>query len=442
MTRETFSRLKQAAKRIEESTTQSDKMNSLAQAFDLFSEETEKLNNYYSTLCTDFATTRESLATQNDQLNKKVAQLDAITRYLHNILNHISHGILFIDLNGIITTYNGPAETILESDSLDVLFSSYWDHFSDDLFGFSMGEALATRNAPDTLFTNIETKSGEVRELELHTSFVLQEENRSGEKVKHEEDYIEVIQGIVIVMRDRTEINKLRRLANRNDRMKELGEIAASVAHEIRNPLGGIKGFASLLHRDLSDTPHLQQMTSHIIDGADNLNRLVTNVLNYARPVQLQREPTDLVVMAKDLKRYISAEYSNPPAIEVHLETELESLKIPIDRQLIHGALLNLIVNAVQAMPEGGAIHLGIKEEVGQAIITVADTGQGISDEHIDYIFSPFFTTKATGNGFGLSEVHKVILAHEGIIEVKSEIGAGTTFTLKLPSKSYVRKKI
>ncbi len=403
------------------------KLTDLARAFTIFSEETESLRSSYETL-------QGELQSRNDQLSTKVTQLNLISHYLHSILNHISQGILFIDLTGIVTTCNGPAEKILECDTLDLLFASFWEFFDDEYFGFSMRQALSEKKAPETLFTTLTAPSGEQRELEIHTTFILPEK-----KLDNEEN-IEIIQGIILVLRDRTEINRLRRLANRNDRMQELGEMAAMVAHEIRNPLGGIKGFASLLHRDLTETPQLQKMADHIIDGANTLNRLVTHVLNYSRPIHLNLEPTNLLTLCQDLYRHVEADSILNSDVIFTISAPPIPIKAAIDKQLMQASLLNLIMNAIQAVPEGGKIDLKISEEKGVAIIALSDNGIGIPEENIEKIFSPFFTTKPQGNGFGLSESHKVIQAHEGTVEVQSTEGRGTTFFIKIPIKSYVQR--
>ena len=217
---------------------------------------------------------------------------------------------------------------------------------------------------------------------------------------------------------------------------KELGEMAAMVAHEIRNPLGGIKGFASLLQRDLKNDPELEQMAGYIVEGTDNLNRLVTNVLNYSRPIVPNIESTDLVALVKDLRQLISADHAVDPSVEIIIETAKPVLYAPIDPQFIQSAFLNLIVNAIQAMPQGGILKIILDEENGAAVLKVSDTGVGIQEDNLEKIFSPFFTTKPQGNGFGLSEVHKVIQAHGGTIDVQSAIGKGTQFTIRLPFKS------
>lgn len=226
----------------------------------------------------------------------------------------------------------------------------------------------------------------------------------------------------------------LQALADRTDRMKLLGEMAAQVAHEIRNPLGGIKGFASLLKRDLADHPQMEQMADYIIEGTDNLNRLVGQILHYARPLQPHLEKVDLIAVLKELKLHIAADESiNRHNITLAIDTAFEELFLSLDPSLFKAAMLNLIVNAAQAMPDGGALSICIQKKFGHAVLTITDTGIGISEENLAKIFSPFFTTKSEGNGLGLAETQKIIQAHKGTIEVASTVGKGTTFIIKLP---------
>ena len=122
--------------------------------------------------------------------------------------------------------------------------------------------------------------------------------------------------------------------------------------------------------------------------------------------------------------------------INIVVQSDLDEFYLPIDVQLFQAALLNLIVNAVQAMPKGGTINLALLVVETEAIIRVTDTGTGIAPEYLEKIFSPFFTTKPEGNGFGLPEVNKVIQAHGGTVEVYSQPGHGATFTIKIPIKN------
>lgn len=423
MSKSNLSHLQKAAKDVNKSSSPEEKGQALSRAFELFSKETTRLETAYHELSEQFTKVNVELQESNAQLQGKVIRLDYLTHYLHTILSHISQGIIFIDLEGVVTTYNPAAEEILEHDHLDILFNNYNLYFKDDYFGFSIKETLKNKIPPAPAFRTITLPSGAQKELDIQSKLILREE----------ETPIESVQGIIILIRDLTEIRRLQAQANRNDRMKELGEMAAMLAHEIRNPLGGIKGFATLLQRDLANNPKLQQMAGYIVEGTDNLNRLVTNVLNYSRPVKPEFEIIHLGKLASELVAHIEADESLDKRISIHIIDSELPLEISGDQQLLKSALLNVIVNSIQAMPEGGKINVCLQQEKERAVLAVEDTGTGIAPENLEKIFSPFFTTKVQGNGLGLSEVHKVILAHGGSIEVKSKLGAGTTFTLFLP---------
>lgn len=428
MTRPTLKNLKHAVKEASAEPSQEKKIESLNRAFDLFTKESERLEKSYVDLKEQFKTLNIELEDTVKQLNQKLVELDAITYYLNGILSNISQGILFINLNGGVTTYNEAAQVILQIYSEKVLFHSFWDNFRDDAFGFSMREALALQHPMGTVYTTYVHPDGSSHELEVDTSFVLRHGREQGSP-------IDAMQGIIVLIRDITEIRRLQMIANRSDRLKELGEMAAMVAHEIRNPLGGIKGFASLLQRDLKDQPKLEQMARYIIDGTDSLNRLVTTVLNYARPVQLHIEVYDLISLVHDLQQLVQADSSFDPRVKFEIKSRHKDMPVPIDAHLLKSALLNLVVNSYQAMPEGGQITISINSLEGHAVIKVADTGIGIQPENIEKLYTPFFTTRANGNGFGLAEVLKIVQAHGGTIEVKSEVNKGTEFTIKIPEK-------
>lgn len=424
--------LKNIVKKASTADETSEKHSTLNRAFELFSLEADRLEGAYNSLKEEFTAIHEELESTNKKLIRKVAELDITTYYLESILGNISQGLLFIDLNGDVTTYNDTAEKIFKTSKESVLFHNFWLNFSDDCFGFSMREALATKSSPHVVFTTLKNENNsQDKDLEVNTTFV-NEEGKSG-KGYYREVAVKKLQGIIILIRDITDIRKLQLVANRNDRLKELGEMAAMVAHEIRNPLGGIKGFASLLRRDLKDNPEQMQMASYIVEGTDILNRLVTNVLNYSRPLDVRMEAADIITILNELKRHLEADANINDQIKISLVHKRDKLLLKLDPQLIKTAFLNLLVNAQQAMDNKGEITLSVEEDSPYAIIKIADTGCGIPQENIEQIFSPFFTTKTEGNGFGLAEVHKVIQEHEGTIEVESTINVGTTFILKLP---------
>lgn len=420
-----------------------EKLASLSRAFELFSIETDRLEDAYNSLKDEFASIHQELESTNKKLIRKVAELDVMTFYFESILGNISQGLLFIDLNGDVTTYNTAAEQILQVKSEQVLFRPFWQNFKDKKFGFSIRESLGSKCPPPAAHTIVENKEGEEQELEINITYV-KEESKPG-NVNSNEVTLKKLEGIILLIRDITEIRNLQRIATRNDRMKELGEMAAMVAHEIRNPLGGIKGFASLLKRDLKNSPTQEKMAENIVTGTETLNRLVTNVLNYSRQMVPKTAPTNIINLLEELKIHFDADIArHQKKIKTVIKTKLSTLMLLVDAHLFKSALLNLLINANDAMPEGGTITVTVAASQNKGVIQISDTGYGISEVNLEKIFTPFFTTKADGNGFGLSEVYKVIQAHEGTISVKSAVGKGTDFTIKIPlikkSKATVQK--
>lgn len=432
MSKAPLSHLQKAAQAVSSSKTRQETINTLSNAFDLFSKETQRLETAYDEVKKQFKTLNLELEETNQKLQVKVLELDIVTYYLNSILSNISQGILFIDLNGTVTTYNSAAEKLLGPERNKVLFNSFWENFTDDQFGFSMRETLSDHISPANAFAILKGTSHESQKyVEIDTTFVTKEIN--GVRQPAEKTAIDTTQGLIVLLRDITELRRLESLAARNDRMKELGEMAAMVAHEIRNPLGGIKGFAALLQRDLIEQPELQRLATYIIEGTDSLNRLVNNVLDYSRPVQLKLEMTNLVVLMESLILHLNADEGVDPRIELRCKSTVEQLYVLADSQSLKSALLNLMSNAIKAMPEGGELWVNVDATAQEAILKVSDTGIGIPAENLNKIFSPFFTTRPDGHGFGLTEVHKIVQAHGGQIDVESEVGNGTIFTIRLP---------
>lgn len=423
--------LQKAAKEAATSASEPGKIESLSKAFEIFSLETVRLENAYDALGEQFQQLNLELQDSNNKLQNKVAELDVITDYLKSILDNIAQGILFIDFNGTITTCNRAAETIFGIRSQEIIFRKFWDVFDDKIFSFSMKSALEHKDAEGTYNIGYATPSHQHLELEITTTLALKNKVSGAPSIACPTDGN---QGLIVMIRDVTEMRHLQIIADRADRMKVLGEMAAQVAHEIRNPLGGIKGFASLLQRDLSGQPEQQKMASYIVEGTDNLNNLVSQVLHYARPVQPHIEKTDVIALLHDVKTHIEADTNIcRKEIDIRVDSPKDQLFLTIDPALIKSAILNLAVNSIQAMPVGGTLTLSAKEKHGHVTLSVSDTGTGITEENLKKLYSPFFTTKPEGNGLGLIEVQKVVQAHSGAIELDTEPGKGTTFSLKLP---------
>ncbi|MBA3957530.1 MAG: ATP-binding protein [Parachlamydiaceae bacterium] len=336
----------------------------------------------------------------------------------NSILTHMSQGLLFITSEGYLTLCNPAAETILEISSPDHLFTQWSTQFDDAWLGFPLKQSLIEKRSLPKQTIHFKGAKGTTRELEIESTFVTPSQHSK--------------EGLIVFIRDVTDLHRLQEMNQRRDRLHALGEMAAMVAHEIRNPLGSIKGFASLLERDLQDQPALHRMAKDIVLGTDNLNRLVTNVLNYSRPLQAEIVLQDLVALVSGLCRQIEADTSLDTRIVLSFHSDVPALMVPLDQCLLTAALLNVITNAIQALPNGGKIDLSVIR-TDHAQIQVADNGVGIPKENLKKLFLPFFTTKVDGNGFGLADVQRMIQAHAGTVDVHSEENKGTVFTIKLP---------
>jgi len=318
------------------------------------------------------------------ELEAKVERLQERLEMSHMILTNIDEGILYLNPMGFISLCNPMMERLLNSN--DLVSTLFWDHFDDEFFGFSMRDTLESHIRQRVL---IELDG---REVEISTSYA---------------------RGLILLCRDRTEVRKLEKSVQQNERLKVLGEMAATLAHEIRNPLGGIEGFASLLAADLKEESQAAMVAS-IIEGARTLNGLVSNVLDYTRSVKLHFKECDLFQICEEV-----AQFASGPCI-----VEGASTYALVDKERLKLALLNLVNNGIDA---AGSVKMIVKKE---AIIEIEDRGPGIEPAVLEKLFTPFFTTKTKGTGLGLVEAKKVIEAHGGSISVASN--RGTTFTVKL----------
>lgn len=235
----------------------------------------------------------------------------------------------------------------------------------------------------------------------------------------------------------------LREEAERNHRLAAVGEMAARMAHELRNPLGSIELFASLLKKGLAD-PSLRQYADYISTATSAMDYALSNLLLFTRTPTPHFRRTDLRRVIEEARLFAL------PLIQQNRIGWIESIEslpewIWCDEDLLRQVLLNLILNAVEAMPRGGelrlaAVPLRAAEPADAASrsldgirITLSDTGGGIPEKVLPRIFDPFFSTKQSGTGLGLAIVHNAVTAHGGSIQVQSEMNRGTTFTLTLP---------
>lgn len=235
------------------------------------------------------------------------------------------------------------------------------------------------------------------------------------------------------VMRLRDELSEKNRLLERKNRLAALGEMAAGMAHEIRNPLGGIQLYASMLARDVSDRPESAAVVEKIRNGVRRLEGLVSQVLQFTREIRPTAEACDLAAVIDEAVELASPQLQ---AKGLRCEVEIERpLVVQVDGRLMGQAVLNLLLNAVDATEHGGVritARAHTDQEVRQLLMVIEDDGPGIEAEVMDRIFNPFFTTKDSGTGLGLAIVHRIIEAHDGSIRVSNREGGGARFEIRI----------
>ncbi len=233
----------------------------------------------------------------------------------------------------------------------------------------------------------------------------------------------------------REELSDKNRELERRNRLAALGEMAAGMAHEIRNPLGGIQLYSSMLAKDLADRPDSLSIVQKISGGVRRLEGLVSQVLQFTREIRANIAEMNLDEAIQEAIEFAAQQLSTRNVIcEVNGPI---GLKVRADRMLIGQAILNLILNAADAIEGGGKIRIHFspppaESDAKQFHMVIRDTGPGIAPAILDRIFNPFFTTKATGTGLGLAIVHRVVEAHDGTIIVTNSDGEGARFEIRV----------
>ncbi len=219
---------------------------------------------------------------------------------------------------------------------------------------------------------------------------------------------------------------------NQAERLAALGEMVAGVSHEIRNPLGIIRSTAELL-RGVSDSKEKQKTLSDmIIEESSRLDNIVTEFMDFARPQNPNLQDFYLGEIIEKNLLFLHPELDKR-GISVHDNLNGRSMKLWADPQLLYRSFLNIFVNAIQSMEDGGLITVEVKEEKGRYVVGIKDAGSGISRDNLKKIFNPFFSTKDKGSGLGLSIVRNIMEAHGGAVEIESQVGSGTKVQITLP---------
>jgi len=237
--------------------------------------------------------------------------------------------------------------------------------------------------------------------------------------------------GSVHVVRDITELKQLQKKLVISEKMAALGEVAAKVAHEIRNPLVSVGGFAKRLEKKLDG--NLQEYAGIIVKEVSRLEGILKEILGFVKEARLAKEPVDLNLLLEDIIRLMESDIEDRG---VTLKKGYRVIpEIFVDPNRVKEAIVNILTNAVQSLSGAGVIDIRTFERGHEVVLEIRDTGKGIPEEELPSIFNPFYTTKSTGTGLGLAITHRIIQEHNGRIEVESELDKGTVFRIYLPIK-------
>ena len=346
------------------------------------------------------------------------ASLSRIKAFSDNVVENVPIGLLALDNQGKIAAFNNGAESILKLSVSDVIGQEASRIIPPEL----LDEIDHSKSHNDVIEKEIECKTAEGKRVPLEIA---------ASSLKDEDG---VFLGNVLLFKDLTEVRALRREVARSQRLASVGRLAAGVAHEIRNPLSSIKGFATYFKERYPDRPDDQQTADIMIQEVDRLNRVVGQLLEFAKPVTVKPKPISLQALLNDSIKLIKNRAAEKNiSIQTQNNTRVDQLRIDLDR--INQVLLNLYLNAIDVMETGGELKVEISTDAQHrnVVIQVSDTGRGISRENLSKIFEPYFTTKSTGTGLGLAIAHNIIAAMGGKIAVESDKEVGTTFSITIP---------
>ncbi len=362
--------------------TKQSEVQALKEALKNFIEATEELNRSYAEL-------KEEVKRLNEELSRQKNLLKAI-------VESINDGVVATDPQGVVIASNRKAR---------------------ELFNVKEGEKISSflpQLEGELEFYTIEG----TRKVITASNFPLIQDGRDI--------------GRLIVLRDITRERELEEENKRKERLSAMGEMAVAIAHEIRNPLGSIELFAGLIKKE-AKSQEAKKWAQSITQVVKSINNLISNMLIFTRPLFVEREETNLKEIAEECAKSASLALEEK-GIELSIRGEASAW---VDRELIKQALLNLIINAIQATPKGGKIEIELQKRGSEVLLRVTDTGCGIPKDVQKRIFDPFFTTKKKGTGLGLAIVHRIVEAHQGRIKVESSPGK-TSFTITLPENAEI----
>lgn len=380
-----------------------DEVSQLAASFNAMAEElTERRGRLLRTLQALRRSRQEILRERN---------------FKETIFENVETGICTLDAHGLVTSVNGPARQLLRLPPLSqatpaAALLSYWPEL---LTALEEERSVADRRGIWSRYVTA-TRFGKERTFRL----ALLPLSFGGQG------------GRLLTVEDLTERVEMRHHLARMERLVSLGRLSAGIAHEIRNPLTGLSLLLDELHDRLISSSGDQALIRRALDEIERLEGLVNELLEFAAQPKLRLQNAAIGEVLVDILFLVEGQ-CRKAGIDLQREIPENLPSFPLDRDKLKQALLNLLTNAIEAMPHGGVLRLNAGRTDHQLRISVTDSGEGIAAERLPLIFEPFYTSKGEGTGLGLSITHNIVSEHGGRIEVESHPGSGTTFTLWFP---------
>jgi PAS domain S-box-containing protein len=369
----------------------------------------------------------DRLGKKDEEIQRLGRELEDVKNFMESIFQSIGSGIMVTRVNDMITYVNRAGERILGF-SKDELIGKPLSNLS---LREKQSVVQSLLNNPEDVDTRREGWMRKKDGAEFPVGFSINNhlDNR-GESI-----------GKIVIFRDLTSIYKIQEEILRMDRLVSLGKLSSGIAHELRNPLAGIKTTAQALGEELTEEDPRREYLQRITKEIDRLNELLKTFFSFAKPQKLNLTPCHVRDIINEIIPFLIKEIADK-GIRFEEKYDPYLPRIKADKTQMHQVFLNLFLNAIQAMPEGGELKIGVSSFVSaggdgprQNFIKaiVSDTGKGIPPHMIDRIFDPFFTTKPKGIGLGLSIAYQIINKHGGTIKVESQWEKGTSFVITLP---------
>jgi len=370
---------------------------------------------------------KEKTAQKEEVIQHLTQQLEDVKNFTESIIQSIGSGIIITEMNDSITYINRAGERMLGYSKEEVLGRPL------SIFGLKEKQSAIPSflNNPDDLDTRKEGWMIKRDHTEFPVGFTVNNHlSIRGEKI-----------GKIVVFRDLTNVYKIQEEILRMDRLVSLGKLASGIAHELRNPLAGIKTTAQALGEEMNGDDSRREYLHRITKEIDRLNDLLKTFFSFAKPQNLNLVHCHIKDIINEIIPFLIKEIADK-GIRFSETYHPQLPKVEVDKTQMHQVFLNLFLNAIQAMPNGGELRIEANPVISRSStgsqqnfikVVISDSGRGIPPQIVHKIFDPFFTTKSRGIGLGLSITYQIIKKHGGTIKVDSQWEKGTSFVINLP---------